>query len=87
MRAAATTTHTASAAPHTSCLAHAVKRKFEDHRRAHYNTGGLAALRAKAASLDADEEEDDEDEDSDDDDKGDEEGPDQRRARSASNGA
>jgi len=78
----------APAAPHTSCPAHAAKRKFEDHRRAHYNTGGLAALRAKAASLDADEEEDEDDEDDeDDDDKGDEEGPDQRRARSAPNGA
>ena len=36
------------------------KRKFEENRKAHYKTGGLAALRAQAAALD------DEDEDEDD---------------------
>ena len=57
----------------------AAKRKFEVLRRAHYNTGGLAALRAKAASLDA-EDEDDDDSNADD---SEEEQQDQRRARSA----
>ena len=37
------------------------KRKFDQHRKAHYQVGGLAALRAQAAA--AMEEEDDEDED------------------------
>jgi protein phosphatase inhibitor 2 len=36
-------------------------RKFEEHRKAHYQVGGLAALRAQAAAMD---EEDDEDEES-----------------------
>ena len=35
------------------------RAKFEEHRKAHYNVGGLAALRAKAAAMDEEEEEDD----------------------------
>ena len=37
------------------------KRKFADARRMHYNTGGLAALRAKAAALEEEGEEEDDD--------------------------
>ena len=36
------------------------RRKFDEARKAHYKTGGLAALRAQAAAMD---DEDDEDED------------------------
>ena len=35
------------------------RAKFEEARKAHYNCGGLAALRAKAAAMD--DEDDDED--------------------------
>ena len=41
------------------------RRKFDQHRKAHYQTGGLAALRAQAAAA-MDEEEDDEEDDEDD---------------------
>ena len=39
------------------------KRKFDEHRKAHYNTGGLAAMRARAAQLAEEEEEEDDDDD------------------------
>ena len=39
------------------------RQAFDAHRRAHYQTGGLAALRARAAALDAEEEDDDDDDD------------------------
>lgn len=32
------------------------RRKFEAHRKAHYQTGSLAELRAKTANLDSEEE-------------------------------
>uniref|UniRef100_A0A7S4FDD6 Protein phosphatase inhibitor 2 n=1 Tax=Chrysotila carterae TaxID=13221 RepID=A0A7S4FDD6_CHRCT len=35
------------------------RRQFDEHRKAHYKTGGLAALRAQAAALGEDEDDDD----------------------------